>query len=257
MEWLAPKLDGVYLLVVVGGDGAMRMAAPAAMARSVMVYHYPSGTENLFAREFGMEARPEKLCRTLEEGVMAAVDVGVANDETFLLMASIGFDAEVVHDLCERRRGAISHLSYVGPMLRQLRRWIPTPLRVSVDGTSLPVGAPSFTVIANSRHYAMRMNPAWKARMDDGVLDVACFPTRGAPDLIGWMLRCETGAQISDPRLLYRTGVSVEIESESPFRYQLDGDTPCHRSAVNRLSVRLQPGALRVLAPRAWRHSVK
>ena len=44
-HWLDALLDSIELLVVVGGDGAMRLAAPAAMRCGMPVYHYPAGTE--------------------------------------------------------------------------------------------------------------------------------------------------------------------------------------------------------------------
>ncbi len=248
-EWLEPKLPGAYLVIVVGGDGAVRMTAPAIIRSGVLMYHYPCGTENLFAREFGMEANAGAVVSAIESGTPTPVDVGVANGEIFLLMISIGFDAEVVHDLASRRTGSISHLSYVGPMLRQFRRWIPPQLRVSVDDRRIDDGVGGFLVIANSRQYAMRMNPAWKARMDDGVLDAVYFPTRSISDLLAWMLRCEFGSQGGDPRLNYQTGERIAIESDEPFRYQVDGDPPLNLDPVSRVEIDVRPKTMRVLVP--------
>ncbi len=122
------------MLVVVGGDGAMRLAAASAVRTGTPVYHYPLGTENLFSREFGMSASPAALLDALRSLRVEHVDVGVANGRTFLLMVSMGYDAEVIHDLSARRGGGISHLSYLGPLVRQLRRWRPPELTVRADG---------------------------------------------------------------------------------------------------------------------------
>ncbi|MFM7134381.1 MAG: diacylglycerol/lipid kinase family protein, partial [Planctomycetota bacterium] len=52
--WLRPRLSGAEALVVVGGDGAVRLSASEAARAGVPLWHAPTGTENLFARAFGM-----------------------------------------------------------------------------------------------------------------------------------------------------------------------------------------------------------
>ncbi len=123
IEWLDGALDGIELLVVVGGDGAMRLAAESALRRGTTLYHYPAGTENLFARDHGMKADPECLFAAIQHGHHRQLDVAWVGGALCLLCASIGLDAEVSHDLASHRRGPISHVSYLRPLLRQLLRW--------------------------------------------------------------------------------------------------------------------------------------
>jgi diacylglycerol kinase (ATP) len=247
--WLDEAADESELLVVIGGDGAVRQASASAMRTGVPLYHYPSGTENLFSREFGMVASPEALVRAIEQARARPVDVGEANGETFLLMASVGFDAEVVHDLAARRTGAISHLSYLGPVARQLRGWAPPRLTTRADGVAMSTAESGTIVVANSPQYALRMNPAWRARVDDGLLDALFFPARSSAGVLSWIVQSVLGMQTSSPRLVYRTAATVVIESDIPFRFQLDGDPPTDRTAVTRLDVRVRPQALRLLIP--------
>src|SRR5688572_2084966 len=179
----------VDLLVVVGGDGAVRLAAASASRAGVPIYHFPSGTENLFAREFGMNQSKKLLISAIEQFEVRSVDVGVANGLLFLSMVSVGYDAEVVHDLAARRGDSISHLSYVIPILTQLKRWQPPHLEVTVDGKPVSETCPGFVVVANSKHYGWQLNPAGRASMSDGLLDVAYFPACSRRELIGWAWR--------------------------------------------------------------------
>ena len=254
-DWLDRRLQDTAVMAVVGGDGAVQGASGPAIRTSTPIYHVPYGTENLFAREFGMDPRPETLLRAVQRYEVRQVDVGIANDQPFLLMASIGFDAAVVHDLAARRGSSISHLSYARPILRQLGSWRPPRLTVTVDGRPLaPDGAEmqkGCVIVANSRQYAWRLNPARRAVMSDGLFDVLFFPVRSTADLLGWILKFKLGRPLADPRLRYQLGRDVEIVCDQPQLVQLDGDPPPggvgKRTSQLRASVR--PRALGVLMP--------
>ena len=83
----------------------------------------PLGTENLLARQFGYKSDADKVHQTIRHGESYWLDAGRANGHPFLVMATCGFDAEVVRAVHLRRRGHISRWSYVGPILRAIRRY--------------------------------------------------------------------------------------------------------------------------------------
>lgn len=245
--WLDSSLAGAAALVVCGGDGAVRLAARAAAAAGVAIHQCPSGTENLFARAFGMRPDPRAVAAAVEAGRTRRIDTGDANGQPFLIMASIGFDAEVVHDLAAHRDGPISHLSYLRPILRQIRSWNPPALRVSVDGEPI-ADAKAFAVIGNLRQYARGLDPARFADPADGELDAVVFPTSGMASLLRWAALLSAGRHLQDPRLAYRVGRVVEIESPDPLRMQLDGD-PADGPPATRIRIEIRPASLDVLLP--------
>lgn len=256
--WLDEPLAEAGALVVVGGDGAVRLAAEPAVRTGTPLYHFPSGTENLFSREFGMDRRVETLLQALERNEPRLVDVGVVNGRTFLLMVSVGYDAEVVHDLASRRGSSISHWSYLGPVVRQFRQWRPSLLEVTVDGERIDLGCQGMVVIANSRQYAWRLDLAQRAVMSDGWLDVLFFPIANKAQLLSWLVKCRLRRHLADQRLTYRRGRVIEIVCDPPQRYQLDGDPPLAadnpmegESAIRRLQISLRPGVLSVLTPQS------
>ena len=261
-RWLDTSLRGIDALVVAGGDGAVRLAAASAVRTGTPIYQVPCGTENLFAREFGMTRNAEALCRAVEKFATRRVDVGVANGRIFLLMASVGFDADVVHDLASRRGSSISHFSYVAPIVSQLWRWHPPRLDIDIDGERLVEGQPGFVVIGNCRQYGWRLNPAGRAAMDDGLLDVVFFPACSRRELIAWAIRCRRQRHLQHPRLVYQRGRSVSIASPAPQRFQLDGDPPDVSRELGqsdaraesprspfKLEISLKPASLAVLIP--------
>jgi diacylglycerol kinase (ATP) len=247
-DWLDRELAGVDLLLVIGGDGAVRLACGPASRNRTPIYQVPGGTENLFAREFGQSALWEDLHAAIEQFEVRWVDLGTANGELFTLMASVGYDAEVVYDVAAGRGRAITQLTYLRPMLRQLLRFAPVPMTISIDGETVVGGQSGMVIVANSRHYAFRLNPAWQASMSDGRFDVLFFPAKRAAAMVGWVLRCRYKRHIHHPRLVYQCGRSVLIECASPQRYQLDGDPPfAGGGPVQRLEMMVHGSKLPVL----------
>jgi diacylglycerol kinase (ATP) len=255
-EWLAPALSGATALVVAGGDGAVRMSAEEAARARVPLWHAPCGTENLFARTFGMTSDPVALARAILAGRTASIDLGRADDEPFTIMASIGFDAAVVHRLSAVRTGAISHLSYVRPGLEVARSWRASRVSWRIDGECEELGE-GLVVIGNMRAYGVGLNPTAEALHDDGLLDAVFIPARTAMELLPWVPLLRLGLAHRLPALpasvdsgyRMRRGGLIELTSAPVAELQLDGDPSLAPAASIRRSFRAEAGALAILRP--------
>lgn len=240
------------LIVVVGGDGTIRATAPEAIRRGVPIYHYPFGTENLFSRQFGMNREAATLLRAIDQGEIRLTDVARANDHLFVLMVSVGFDAAVVADLAEHRRGAIRHSSYIMPTIRQLWSWRPPRLTVTVDGNELIHDQVGTLLIANSPEYALRFNPARDASITDGALDVVFFPLRSRFGLIPWAWRVWRGSHFKHPDLVRGRGERIDVHAEPTAAFQIDGDAALEGGGTasrTPIDARVEPARLKVLVP--------
>jgi diacylglycerol kinase (ATP) len=248
-DWLVSALADVDLLLVVGGDGAVRLASGPAAQTGTPLYVYPLGTENLFAREFGMGRSRRRLLEALRRFEIRHVDIGVAGEQQFMLMAALGFDACMVRDLAAARRGGISHLSYARPLLRQLWRWRAPRLTIQVDDETVVDARRGFVQVANSRQYAVRLDPALRASMTDGMLDAVFFPCKSGPGVLAWLLACRCRAHVRSARLAYHRGPRIVVRSEPAHPYQIDGDPPGPTSPASELSITVRASALPVLVP--------
>ncbi|NCF39764.1 MAG: hypothetical protein GWP75_06555 [Planctomycetia bacterium] len=251
-SWLRTPLVSHDRLVVVGGDGAVRAAAAEAAHADVPLIHLPAGNENLFAREFEMTDDLDEVVRRLRTGVIRRIDLAsVAADggpaEMMVLMASVGFDADVVHDLASRRRGPVRHLSYLLPAIRSFLRFAPAGMQVTVDDGGIIDAGVAIMMVANARQYACRLDPAARARMDDGRLDLLVLPCRGRLGLLRWMLTLVRRRQLEDRRTMYLEGRRFRLEFDKPVHWQLDGDPPHHSALIRTLVVEIETGVLPVL----------
>lgn len=260
---LRAALEGIDLLIVAGGDGTLHYALPAVVGSGVPVYHVAMGTENLFARQFRMDARPQTLERAINAWRVLDVDVGsleLAGEgaapspalHPFVLMCSIGPDAGVIRRLDAARRGPITHFSYVRPIAMEILTPSLPRLTIEADGKRLVDNLPGMAVIANSRQYAMRIDPARNASMTDGLLDVVFFPASHGLRLAAWVVRSRLGRHIIPP-LVYATARSVRVTGDAaagPPAYQIDGECGRHTFPQGfALSLGVRERSLRVLAP--------
>lgn len=249
-----PRFAEADAVVAVGGDGTVYHALPQLVRTQTPIYHAPGGNENLFAREFGTTANPTDLLCALKRGPAAPVDLGSVNAHDaarpFAIMLSIGPDASVIHRLHANRSRASGHAMYIAPTLAECSDPTLPALSIRVDGRQVVTGERGFAIVANCRRYALGLDPARTADMRDGRLDLVFFPAASIAHCLLWMARCAIG----DPRdwrgAVVARGAEVSVATDSPVPWQVDGEAGGVLAPANELSLRVLPGALRVLSPR-------
>lgn len=240
------------VLVVAGGDGTLHHSLPVVIGTPVSVYHMPLGTENLFAREFNSCHDPSRLLRAVLNRQSREVDVGLAAADgglptPFALMASLGPDAGVIRRLHAARTGAISHLSYIQPIWQELLEPSLPAMTIEADGRTLVSNTRGMLIVANSRQYGGRLDPARDAKVDDGLLDLVFFPAATGPAAGLWMLRSLLGVHTTHRAAVTATARRVVVRSGTPMVHQMDGELgprPAHH-----LEFTVRPRSLRVLLP--------
>ncbi len=246
------------VVVAVGGDGTVQAVASHIVGTKTAIYHAPLGTENLFSREFGMDCSADRLVRALAEPRVATADTATCNGRAFVIMASVGFDAGVVHRLAAARTGAISHLSYVGPIVHEVLRGQWPRLDVTVDGEQIVTQRAGLVVVANCRHYAMRLNPAPMASMFDGKLDVVFLPASGCVSLALQALRTRVRRHLARGRSMHAQGKNIVVTSEGGDGAPLQADGEALHAAVGatatdvsgtQIEIDVVPESLRILLP--------
>lgn len=250
---LSDELQGAGLLVLAGGDGTVHKAAEFAAARRIPIYHLPCGNENLVAREFGKTCETDLLLRAVSAGRITSVDLGLAvapsaSPSPFVLMCSIGPDAGVIERLTASRTRANGHAAYIGPILRELLSPRLPALHIRVDGREMVAGRRGMLVVANSRQYGFRLDPATLASMTDGRLDAVFLPCSTSLGALHWLARARLRRHTRHPACVYMRGAHISVRGDGP--YQLDGDVPPSGSMLRgELALTLQPRALDILVP--------
>ncbi len=224
-EWLVPKLEiKPDAVVVVGGDGTLRQVASVLVGTKIPVYHAASGTENLFAKSMHMSSEPEDVGTAIETGVTKTIDSATANSQFMILMASVGFDADIIMRLAATRCSSISHFSYIIPCLQSFLLFHPPTITIEVNGKTIVDNIRGWAIVANSRAYACGLNPARDAHIDDGELDILFLPIRSRLQLLKWIRLLRKGTHLHHPNVTYVRGKNVIVSTTSKAYWQIDGD---------------------------------
>jgi len=238
--------------IVIGGDGTLGEVVGRyyrEMGGSPPILLVPRGTANLMGQHLGFRANdphPESgVLAALKAGRMRAVDVASANGRIMLLVAGVGIDGEVVHELARLRTGPIGKQDYVLPAALALSRFTYPPLTVKVDGQVILRDEPALAFIGNVPEYGTGFPVLPDARPDDGLLDVCAMPCASPAQLAEIALYAAAGEHLTVEGVRYVKGQRVQIESVEPVAVQVDGDA----AGNTPLEVHLLPVRLPLILP--------
>ncbi|MEU2349026.1 phosphatase PAP2 family protein [Modestobacter sp. NPDC049651] len=153
-------------LGVAGGDGSVAAAAAVALEHGLPLAVVPAGTLNHFARDLGV-ATPPEAAAAVEAGQAAEVDVAEVNGTPFLNTASIGVYPEMVARR-DRLAGRIGKWAALTIAAAQVMR-NGSPVEVELDEKRVSAW---ILFVGNGVYEPRGLAPAWRPRLEDGLLDV-------------------------------------------------------------------------------------
>ena len=233
-------------VVAAGGDGTVSVLANN-LERGTPIAVLPLGTENLLAKFLNISRSVEQVTEIIVGGRTVDLDAGRANGQLFLVVASCGFDAEVVTRLHAVRKGHIRHWSYALPVLSAIRRYRYPKIRMVIDDESVK-RTTRWAFVFNVPRYAMNLPIADDAVATDGLLDLCTFGVRSLAEGIGAL----GAVLLRRHRYLSETEAlrfkKLRMESDQPVPYQLDGDP----GGVLPLEITVDPGCLTMMVAQTW-----
>lgn len=241
------RRDQLVAAVAAGGDGTVLDLVNRQPDLPICIL--PLGTENLLAKAFRIPRCGQTVAQIIAEGHSQQIDCGWINGRRFLIMASAGFDAEVVHRVHAARRGGhVRHWTYIRPILTALFQYRPQKLRVTVDDQPT-VHEGELVVVANLRSYALNLGLVPTASGTDGILDARIFRARSLGEIVMQFARVLTGRHERCGSVIALRGKTLRIESDVPVPIQVDGDP----AGMTPVEIRVEPLAVEFILPRGVR----
>jgi YegS/Rv2252/BmrU family lipid kinase len=230
--------------VAFGGDGLVGAVAGALTGSDGILGVLPGGRGNDFARVLGIPLEPRAACAVLARGEVRELDLGEAGGNTFIGIASCGFDSEA-NRIANETRVVRGNLVYAYGALRTLLSWKPANFTIELDGRARTVSG--YTVAAaNSGAYGGGMLLAPQASLQDGLLDVVIVSDASKLRFLRGLPKVFKGEHVHEPNVEVLRAERIQISADRPFTMYADGD-PIAELPV---TVRALRGAVRVLVPR-------
>jgi diacylglycerol kinase (ATP) len=157
------------IVVAVGGDGTINEVAGVLESSGKMMGIIPCGSGNGLARTLKISTNHEEAIKSLNLLKTVNVDVGFINEEKFINMAGMGFDAHIsAHFSSSKKRGFIN---YVKSTLIEIRSYKSQVYKITIGGKTIERVAFMLSV-ANSSQYGNNAYIAPNASLYDDFLDL-------------------------------------------------------------------------------------
>ncbi len=245
-------LDGASVVCPLGGDGTVRAVAAALVGTETPLGLLPGGTGNLLARNLNLPT--DSLDGALEvalTGQNKRIDVGRLTvdrsgederpeEQIFLIMAGLGFDAAIMADAPERLKKRVGPLAYTLSGAKNLRG-PQFKVRIKIDDEPELSRRTRSVVIGNCGKITGGLVLMPQAEVDDGWLNAVILSPVG---VVGWVAlagRVISRRRKGHERLDHHRLRSVGIHCDRPEAIQIDGDT---FGSVRALSATVDPLAL-------------
>ena len=248
-----PDVGDKYRCVVsAGGDGSMAAVVndlgkggPTTRTAIAML---PLGNENLFAKEFRHNKGVTHLADAIDRLETQTIDMGQANGTLFTLMASAGFDSDVVERVDTWRRATngsglkrVGRISYAKPIMSALKSYHYSPITLCAGGQ---VVTGSHVFVFNIGRYGGALPIGAHADPCDGLLDWVVFKKPGLVRLGLYGLSTYLRRHLKRGDIAHGRSTEITLATENqPMPVQADGD-PCSGTPM---TIAVLPAAMRVV----------
>lgn len=236
--------ESAEVLVVVGGDGLVALAADACAGTATTLGIVPAGSGNDTARSLDIPLRPQVAVGTLLTGRRRRIDLIAADPPGRLVVGSVpaALDARIAGRSL-RLPAALGPTRYAAATLVEIPRLRAHPYRLDVDGAvwetpALVVAVCNMPVFGGGMRIAPDADPA------DGLLDLVVITPVRAVSALGLLGSVFRGRHTRHPAVHIRRGRTVRIEGPELTAFG-DGEP----LAPLPLTCRVRPAALDVLVP--------
>lgn len=241
------------LVVAWGGDGTINGAASALAGTGIPFGIIPGGSGNGLARDLLIPFNPTQALTIAATGDTRAIDAGELHGSLFFNVAGVGFDARIADRLAQpgARRGLIG---YIYATFGEIRSYQPGCYSIDEvydhDGKALVADITNrpalFIALANSRQYGSGAQIAPRALLDDGMMEIVVVEPQSGWSILRQVPAFFRGTLAEGPGLVMRSAASMEISSEQPIYFHVDGEP---RKGPTRIALRTRRQILQVRTP--------
>lgn len=221
--------SGFDAVIVVGGDGTVgeAVAGQAQSQDKVPVALVPVGTANVISIALNLPLFPGLIKSNVLAGRVVPFDVGYlpAHDRYFLLMAAIGYPAEVIKDSPRRLKNLFGIFTYLWAGFRNALNLGEVDIFIEDEGGRVQEFSGNTILLANIGKIGeinLKVNPNTSAH--DGKFDVTVISSRSFWQLGAVLFKMLTWRYKGATRMNNFQSSHVTVRTDPPVEVQIDGE---------------------------------
>lgn len=235
--------NGVDIIVAVGGDGTVNQVVKGMLGSKSVLGIVPAGSGNGLGHHLHIPIEIPGALDIINQCKIKEIDTGSVNDEIFVSIAGVGFDALVAKKFATAKRRGF--LSYLGIVTNEYTYYRPRKYKLNIDGQVIRREA-LFVSFANTNQFGYNTIIAPDAAIDDGLIDVCIMkkvPIILAPGIIGLLLtrKIDSSGYVE---IIKAKEISFSRRKKRPVN--IDGE-PVKLS--KNIHVKVNPSSLKVIVP--------
>jgi len=236
-EAVALGYNGV---VAVGGDGSVNEIARALIGTDTALGIIPGGSGNGIARSLELPLKVSQAIENINRFHLIKIDTGLLNDQPFIGVAGLGFDAMISKEFANRKlRGKMSYGYIIAKKMNAFK-----PMQIKISGEqNLEMDKAVVLTFANTSQYGNNAYIAPTASVADGHLKLTIiekFKLWQLPDITQKVFRKKIHQSSKVSSLEFD---EIEVHHQSEFAH-LDGE-PIKIPPV--ITVKVVPMSLKVI----------
>jgi len=238
--------ENINSVIAIGGDGTVNEVASALRHTTVSLGIIPGGSGNGFAMHLGIGRNIQKAISHLNLAKETIIDTCTINDEFYINLAGVGFDASVAY--FTKQSSSRGFKVYFNTAMKEAMKYENMTYKISYDDVVIEDKFLSINV-ANASMFGYNFRIAPLANLHDGLLDVVMIKDASKARYITSVWRFLNSTIHKSPIVELKKTKSLIIESDKPMHYHRDGEGAI---SADKLSFSIQPLSLRLLVPESY-----
>ena len=217
--------ESYHYIIIAGGDGTVDTIVNYMKQKKINlpIAILPVGTANDFAKFIGMTEDIEKACKNILSSTPKSMDIGKINDKYFINVASTGLFTDVSQKTDVNLKNTIGKLAYYIKGIEQLPSF--RKINIKVDSKEEKFHGDMYLMLVFNGQTAGSFNLAYKAEIDDGLLDVIIIKAVPLKDLIPLFIKIMRGEHLEGQNsIVYFKSNKIKIECDENIVTDIDGE---------------------------------
>jgi YegS/Rv2252/BmrU family lipid kinase len=160
---------GYHIVAAVGGDGTVNETAAGLVGSETALAIVPAGSGNGLSRHLRIPMNLRKALEIIREGHTVKIDTATLNDQLFVNVAGVGFDASVAKKFAVAEKRGFS--TYLKITTSSYLAYKPRKYTLEIDGKVIKRRA-LLVSFANSSQFGNNTSIDPAASVSDGFIDV-------------------------------------------------------------------------------------